>query len=154
MATNSKITDITVHCSATSPNTSATVKDISRWHAQRGFIAPAAGQPICGYHWVIQRDGVIEKGRNEQYVGAHVANHNTNNLGICLAGGVDKDGPDGKPVNNFTLKQFAALEALIGDIRKRHGNVPVRGHRDWPNVAKACPSFDVEAWLKTTSLGS
>jgi hypothetical protein len=23
----------------------------------------------------------------------------------------------------------------------------VRGHRDWPGVAKACPSFDVAAWL-------
>jgi hypothetical protein len=39
------------------------------------------------------------------------------------------------------------LRKLVETYRARIPNLIVRGHRDWPGVAKACPSFDVASWL-------
>lgn len=149
MALNTKISDVTVHCSATPPDMAVDVRVISGMHALRGFISPGPGEPICGYHWVIHRDGTIEKGRSEQFVGAHVEGHNTGNLGVCLAGGVDKKN---NPQNNYTDDQWLSLVVVLKDMQSRHGHVTIRGHKDWPQVAKACPCFDVSAWLKTVGL--
>jgi hypothetical protein len=40
-------------------------------------------------------------------------------------------------------------------VKKLKGEFPqavVRGHRDWPGVKKACPSFSVSDWLKQVGL--
>jgi N-acetylmuramoyl-L-alanine amidase len=138
-----KATDfIAIHCSASLPNPATDAKVIDRWHRQRGFL-------MIGYHYVIRTDGTIEKGRDVGAIGAHVENFNANSIGICMVGGVDKDN---KPANNFTLEQFAALEGLIKELRKEYPKAVIKGHRDFPNVAKVCPSFDVKAWLKKVNI--
>ena len=35
----------------------------------------------------------------------------------------------------------------IVELTERYPQAKVIGHRDFPNVAKACPSFDVKTWL-------
>ena len=47
-----KITEIIIHCSATTEGKDFSVEDIDRWHRQRGFNG-------IGYHFVIYRDGSI-----------------------------------------------------------------------------------------------
>jgi N-acetyl-anhydromuramyl-L-alanine amidase AmpD len=136
------ITHITVHCSASPPTTHVDAKVIDRWHRARGFLK-------IGYHFVIRRDGVVEKGRDIKEVGAHVANHNTGNLGICLAGGVNKEG---KAEDNFTTDQLHSLALLLQDLKKQFPKATILGHRDWPGVKKDCPSFDVRSWLKETGV--
>lgn len=42
---------------------------------------------MIGYHYVIRRDGSIEKGRPDDMVGAHTSGQNANSLGICYEGG-------------------------------------------------------------------
>lgn len=140
---------LVVHCSATRPTQDIGVRDITQWHIQRGF-------DTVGYHYVIRRNGEVERGRPENAVGAHVRGHNTHSIGICLAGGVDNAG---KPANNFTAAQFVALHQLLDELRKRYPDARVLGHRDLspdrngdgvisPNeFIKACPSFDVATWL-------
>mgnify|MGYP000492086536 FL=1 len=140
---------LVVHCSATRPTQDIGVRDITQWHIQRGF-------DTVGYHYVIRRNGEVERGRPENAVGAHVRGHNVNSIGICLAGGVDNAG---KPANNFTAAQFVALHQLLDELRKRYPEARVLGHRDLspdrngdgvisPNeFIKACPSFDVATWL-------
>ncbi len=133
---NEPIKQLVVHCSASSPSVYVDAAVIDRWHRQRGFFK-------IGYHYVIKRDGVVEKGRDDEEVGAHVQGHNTGSLGICLAGGVDAKG---KSVNNFTPEQFKALEVLLEKLLKQHPKAEILGHRDFPGVKKDCPCFDVKPW--------
>lgn len=135
-----KATDfIAIHCSASVPASTTDAKTIDRWHRQRGFL-------MIGYHFVIKTDGNIEKGRDIESIGAHVENFNASSIGICMVGGVDAAN---KPCDNFNAAQYAALEGLLKELRKAYPKAVIQGHRDFPNVAKACPSFDVSAWLKT-----
>lgn len=140
---------LVVHCSATRPTQDIGVKEITQWHRQRGF-------DTVGYHYIIRRNGEVEAGRPETAIGAHVKGHNASSIGVCLVGGVNAAG---KPENNFTAHQFAALRALLRQLRSRYPTTRVLGHRDLsPDLnndgritpdefIKACPSFDVATWL-------
>lgn len=132
------ITHITVHSAATKPSHNTDIKDIDRWHRQRGFLR-------VGYHWFIKRDGTLQQGRKETEVGAHVEGRNRGNIGICMAGGLNET--TGKAENNYTEAQFATLKKLLAELKVRYPNAQVLGHRDHPNVAKECPCFDVKTWL-------
>lgn len=135
---------IAIHCSATSDKMNIGAADIDKWHRKNGWAC-------IGYHYVIRRDGTVEEGRDEAVVGAHVANWNHNSIGICMVGGVDANDVS-KAKNNFTEAQFASLKRLLVDLKTRYPKAKIQGHRDFPNVKKACPSFDVAAWLKQTQL--
>ncbi|MBX8484977.1 N-acetylmuramoyl-L-alanine amidase [Pseudomonas cichorii] len=139
---------IVVHCSATGPNADIGVREITQWHIQRGF-------DTVGYHYVIRRNGELETGRAESTIGAHVKGHNSNSIGVCLAGGVDAKN---KPENNFTPAQFATLETLLQQLQSRYPAARILGHRDLSpdrngdgkitpdEFIKACPSFDTGEW--------
>lgn len=70
------ISEIIIHCSATVEGKDFFVKDIDRWHKQRGF-------KMVGYHFVIRLDGTIEQGRPLEMIGAHCTGHNAHSIGIC-----------------------------------------------------------------------
>jgi N-acetylmuramoyl-L-alanine amidase len=135
---------IAVHCSASPPSGNASAADIDRWHRLRGFIK-------IGYHFVIRRDGTVETGRPLNERGAHVEDWNHCSVGVCLVGGVDESKAQ-KPENNFTQAQFDSLATLLRGLRVQFPNAVIQGHRDFPNVAKACPSFDVRTWAKSVQL--
>ncbi len=136
MASNTPITKLAVHCSASPPNVYVDAAVIDRWHRQKGWFK-------IGYHYVIKRDGTVETGRKEEEIGAHVEGHNTGSLGICVVGGVNAKG---KAEANFTPEQYASLERLLKDLLKKYPKAEILGHRDFPGVKKDCPSFDVKAW--------
>lgn len=129
---------IAIHCSATQPSSEIGVSEIDDMHRARGFAC-------VGYHYVIRRNGIIEKGRPDTKAGAHVEGYNNRALGICLVGGIDGLG---RSRNNFTPEQFASLRQLIAFLRVRFVDAEIKGHRDFPKVAKDCPCFDVGNWLK------
>ena len=99
-----------------------------------------------------KRDGTVEKGRPLTQTGAHVAGWNQNNIGICLVGGLDDNF---WPANNFTREQWRALKPLVAQLRPKTagGKAKVVGHRDFPNVHKACPCFEAKAWAKDNGFG-
>jgi len=133
---------LVIHCSATPPSMNIGAADIRRWHREKGWVD-------IGYHKVVRRDGKVEDGRPIDVVGAHVADFNSNSIGICLVGGVDIKGV---PDDNFTDAQYSALAELLRDLRKKYPQTEVCGHRDFPGVKKACPSFDVAKWIKETGV--
>lgn len=128
------INQIIVHCAATKPSMDIDSAKIREWHTQE------RGWSDIGYHWVIKRDGAIECGRPEERSGAHARGYNSESIGICLIGGLDEDG---KPDANFTFGQYKSLEFLVEDIKDRHPDSEVIGHRDISE--KDCPCFDVKA---------
>lgn len=135
---------IVIHCSATPPTMDIGVNEIDEWHRNRGWAK-------IGYHIVIRRNtgklgGLIEYGdRTLSEPGAHVHGYNSKSIGICMVGGVDSSN---NPENNFTNEQFEALKDTIKFFKKIFPNATICGHRDMPDVTKACPSFDVEAWVE------
>jgi len=139
-----KITEIIVHCTATRADwwagkrTSDKVREIKRWHVQdRGWAD-------IGYHFLIDRDGTIAKGRDIAKDGAHVQGHNRGTIGISLFGGHGSAETD-KFSEHFTPEQDAALRKLIAELQATYGKVPVTGHNQY--AAKACPGFNVPAWF-------
>lgn len=133
-----KINKIVLHCAATPEGKHFTAKDIDTWHRKQGWAK-------IGYHYVILLDGTIEKGRDESEVGAHVANHNSDSIGICYIGGVDANDVN-KAKDTRTPAQKAAMARLVAELLERYPGAEVLGHRDFPGVAKACPSFDAKKW--------
>lgn len=133
-----KITHIVIHCSATPEGREVSVKEIDRWHRARGFAK-------IGYHYVIHLDGTIDKGRDESEAGAHVSGHNATTIGVCYIGGVSADDVN-VARDTRTPAQKAAMEKLVRELLSRYPGAEVLGHRDFPGVAKACPSFDVRKW--------
>ena len=138
-----KISYIAVHCTATRPSMDIGVKTIRKWHKQRGWRD-------IGYHWIIRRDGTLEKGRPEEQAGAHVAGHNKYSIGISLAGGVSEGSLT--PEMNYTDEQMETLELWLKAAHARFPDAIIQGHRDFPGVAKACPCFDVKPWLEEIGL--
>ena len=139
-----KTTDfIVVHCSATTSKMDIGAAEIDRWHRGKGW-------QTIGYHYVVRRDGTIEEGREVDVIGAHVEGHNANSVGVCMVGGVAADGKTAE--NNFTPEQFASLKQLVARLKTKYPKAVVQGHRDFHGVAKACPSFNVKAWVKDNKL--
>ena len=125
-----------IHCSATTPKMDIGVKEIRKWHTNRGFTD-------IGYHFVIRRDGIIEDGRDIDKVGAHVAGYNTGSIGICMVGGVDAAM---KAEDNFTVEQWRSIRNLLRILKADYPKATIHGHNEFAN--KACPSFDVQKELK------
>lgn len=128
---------IVVHCTATPPE--AKVESILRyWREQKGWKNP-------GYHYMIKRNGEIVQLLSEDLVANGVKNYNQPSVHISYIGGVDKNN---LPLDNRTDEQKLALYKKLMELHKKYPAATILGHRDFPGVTKACPSFDVKTWLK------
>ncbi len=105
------ITDIILHCTATPEGKAVTVASIKAGHLARGF-------KDIGYHYIIDLDGTIHKGRDESIIGAHCTGFNAHSIGISYIGGVDKNG---KPKDTRTAAQKRQWRGLS---RNCSGNIP------------------------------
>jgi len=125
---------IVIHCAATKPSMDVPIERVKKWHLDRGWSD-------IGYHYYITRDGKINKGRDLSIIGAHVRGYNKNSIGICYEGGINEEG---EPEDNRTPEQKKALLKVVKVLKFVFKNAVVQGHRDFPNVNKACPSFDAK----------
>jgi N-acetyl-anhydromuramyl-L-alanine amidase AmpD len=142
---------IVIHCSATGPTTDIGVTEIERWHRERGFLR-------IGYHFVIRRDGTVERGRPLNMPGAHAVGFNNNSVAVCWVGGVDAQS---KVRDNRTREQIDTLRLVVTALTRQFPGAQVVGHRDLspdrngdgvisPNEwLKGCPSFDVKKWWES-----
>ena len=132
-------TMIILHCSATREGQDVKAKTIKQWHKERGF-------DDIGYHYVIDLDGTIEKGRDEALVGAHCKGHNATSIGICYVGGCDKNM---KPKDTRTPEQKRSMLSLVRKLVNKY-KIPVTqiwAHHDF-DKHKACPSFEISEFRK------
>lgn len=136
-----KIDYIIIHCSATKEGQDFKAKDIDQWHKQRGYNK-------IGYHYVIDLDGTVETGRPENEVGAHCKGYNSNSIGICYIGGLDRNL---SVKDTRTQAQKDAMWELVIKLLSKYPNANVYGHNEF-NKGKACPCFDVKKEFKDVNL--
>lgn len=131
------ITHLTIHCTATPEGRNNTADEIRQWDIQR-FKQPS-------YHIVVELDGTAVRHLQDNQRGAHTGGHNTGNIGISYVGGMSKDMKSAKDTR--TEAQKVTLRRLVAEYKAKYPKIVVQGHRDWPGVSKACPSFDVKTAL-------
>lgn len=136
-----KPTHLTIHCAATPEGRNVHAEQIRQWDIAK------FGQP--SYHRVFELDGTMAVHLNDDVRGAHVAKRNTGNIGFCYVGGCDVHM---RAKDTRTPQQRMIMLREVKLYMARYPGLIVLGHRDWPDVHKDCPSFDVRAWLKAEGL--
>lgn len=108
-------------------------KKIHEWHLNRGFSG-------IGYHFLVRKDGTIERGRAENLVGAHVEGHNRDSIGICFEGNFETE--------TMGEAQKNAGSELVEYLKKKYSISTVVRHKDL--AATACPgkNFPFEEMLQ------
>ncbi len=125
---------LVVHCADTSDEQQLDARDIHRMHLGFGWHG-------VGYHRIICRDGSVQNGRPDFWIGAHVKGFNEVSLGVCLIGR-----------NNFTSAQFDSLENLLREWKNDYPAAVICGHCDFDYTDKTCPNFDVAKWCQKRGL--
>jgi N-acetylmuramoyl-L-alanine amidase len=91
-----------------------------------------------GYHFLIEANGTVHNLHPINLPSNGVAGHNASSIHVSYIGGVNGQ----RAVDNRTEAQKTALLRILTDLKKQFPNAIIQGHRDFPRVAKACPSFD------------
>lgn len=128
---------LVVHCTATPQST--TVASIQRyWRENLKWKSP-------GYHFLIEANGTVHNLQPINLPSNGVAGHNANSIHISYIGGVNGR----QSIDNRTEAQKREILRLLTDLKKQFPNAKIQGHRDFPRVAKACPSFDAKTEYST-----
>lgn len=128
---------IAVHCTATPQTT--TVESIKHyWKTHLGWKMP-------GYHFIIKADGEVIQLLDLKEVSNGVKGYNAQTVNVCYIGGIDRLG---KPIDNRTPQQKESLKRLLKELKTKFKTAIIQGHRDFPNVKKACPCFDAKTEYK------
>lgn len=145
-----EIKHIVIHATATKEGKFFNAADIDRWHKQRGWLGN-------GYHYVVLLDGMIEKGRPDSNIGAHVKGFNKHSIGVVYVGGLDEKG---KPKDTRTKLQKESLKELLKRLKWLYPKAKICGHRDFSKdingngkierfeFMKDCPCFDAKMEYK------
>lgn len=142
---------LVIHCTATPEGREVSSDDIRHWHTAP-MKEGGHGWKQVGYTDLFHLNGGVER-MVENNEDAHVdlwevtngaAGYNSVSRHIVYVGGVDRDGKT--PKDTRTPWQRKSLERYVKDFHRRFPSVRIVGHNEL--AAKACPSFDVQKWLK------
>lgn len=143
MQEQSGVADIVIHHTGDGKDNDESAQTIHGWHLDKGWAG-------IGYHFVIRKNGTIERGRPEKYVGSHCQGHNTGSIGIHVCGDYEKN-PNGP-----TSEQMSSLIDLVAHICKKYDLEPsrstVRGHREFCDTA--CPGASLYPLLEKVATGA
>lgn len=142
---------LVLNCTATPEGRDVSAAEIRRWHTSP-VSAGGRGWKQVGYTDLVHLNGSVERlvANNEDAwvdpweITNGAKGYNSISRHIVYAGGVAADGKT--PKDTRTAAQKAALEKYVKDFHTAHPKVKIIGHNQV--AAKACPSFDVSAWLR------
>lgn len=110
-------------------------EEINSWHKNQGWSG-------IGYHYVIRKDGTIERGRPVDAIGAHAQGFNSKSIGINIVGDFEQGTPNPEQIESAAI--------LIAELCNIYGITPttesVVGHRDL--MPTTCPGENLYSILQ------
>lgn len=125
-----KIDFIVIHCTSTALDTDPQ-SILNYWKNSLKWKNP-------GYHILITKKGFPVYLQPFDKPSNGVRGYNHNSIHISYIGGQHKD-------DRTEAQKLAIIQAIREAQEYSHPNKPIiQGHRDFPNVRKACPQFDAK----------
>ena len=134
LSNRSKTTRIILHHAAAK---TCDAKTIHGWHLNNGWSG-------IGYHFVVRKNGTIERGRPEKTIGAHASGSNSDSIGVCFEGDFTTE--------KMSTTQKNAGKELVAYLKKKYGISKVQKHSDV--CATSCPGKNFPFSDITGSSGS
>jgi len=110
--------------------------EIHQWHKNQGWAG-------IGYHYVIRKDGTIERGRPRDAIGSHAYGFNRESIGINIVGDFEHSAP--------TAAQIESAAILLAELCNIYNLTPnaqtIVGHRDL--MPTTCPGQNLYDLLQT-----
>jgi len=141
-----EITEVVVHWTETPTNKNIGSEEINEYHL-------ASDLEGIGYHYVIRRDGSLQRGRPINIEGQHspLNNHNNRSIGVVFVGGINV--PSGTPnpenfvsVQSLTRSQFNTFDHICRAFYSIFAGGQVVGHND-VDQTEDDPGFDVREYV-------
>jgi N-acetylmuramoyl-L-alanine amidase len=141
-ASERDISECIIHHSDSFTNTNWSAEDIDEMNT-------TFGHSEIVYHYVIKRDGSIQRGRDIRKIGEHcpLLNHNAYSIGLVIVGGMNVPSSselfeDVATASGITLSQFQSLWEFLRVFYNNFPGGQVLGHQDI-DVTQEDPGFNV-----------
>ena len=142
---------LVIHCTDTPEGRKVSSDDIRSWHTSPTSQG-GRGWKQVGYTDMFHLDGTVERlvKNNEDAnvdpweITNGAKGYNSTSRHIVYVGG--RAATSKTPKDTRTEDQKEAMKQYVLDFHRRHPDVAIVGHNALSN--KACPSFDVPAWLR------
>lgn len=146
-AVDREVTEVVVHWTDTYTNKNIGSEEIHKIQQQLGLSA-------IGYHYVIRRDGSLQRGRpvNEQGEHASANGHDQYSIGICFVGGINVPSGTAFPDNyrgagSLTLAQMNTFREFCQAFYNQFPGGQILGHNDI-DALEEDPGFDVRDYVE------
>ena len=128
MSISRPLSEVIVHGSETQSNKNIGSIEINNIHKKLGHDGIV-------YHYVIRRDGRLQRGRPADRESEHTDSHNKFSLAVCLVGGINLPTGVVNPLDNrsesaFTREQFTTLERFLEAFFMKVPGGLVFGHNE------------------------
>ena len=145
---------LVIHCTATPEGREVSSADIRRWHTSPP--PKGRGWKQVGYTDMIHLDGTVERlvDNNEDAwvdpweITNGAKGYNSVSRHLVYVGGLAKDAVTAKDTR--TPEQRRTMAAYVKSFHQRFPDVRIIGHNEV--AAKACPSFDVQQWVRSIGI--
>ena len=156
VAADRDITETVVHWTANFIDQDLSAEDVDRVHRNRGFDG-------IGYHFLILRDGSLQRGRDINRSGAHALRRNANSIGVAFVGGINLTSAEANRLGGYSVvanngryasadsltdAQFQTFDMFMDSFFKAFPYGQAFGHMDTDPNRKPDPGFDVREYCK------
>jgi len=125
---------VAIHHSASLLESGETMPDVQDLHMDRNRWADV------GYHFAIDRNGVVYEGRDIHVRGSSVGGYNTGTIGVVVMGNFEYDQP--------LEVQLTVLQTLINWLATTYTLTHLAGHGEF-NAESVCPGKNMIPYLDT-----
>jgi hypothetical protein len=130
---------VVIHHSAIALDTNETMRSVQDLHMNVNRWAD------IGYHYGIDKAGVIYEGRDIRVRGASVAGHNTGVIGVVVMGNFEVDNP--------LEAQLRALQTLVNWLTATYALTHLAAHGEF-NPETVCPGKNLAVYLDRLARGA
>lgn len=143
-----EVTEVVVHWTETHTNRNIGSEEINRYHLSLDLDG-------IGYHYVIRRDGSIQRGRPVNIQGQHapINEHDQRSIGVAFVGGINVPTGTPNPENflsaaSITRSQINSFNHMCRELYKVYPGIQIVGHTDI-DLIEVDPGFSVIDYVET-----